>query len=908
MIKRDFKISEIKNTERQLSLFADELLFAETDSLWREDKIKIAINDYINSSVELELRNKRISSVFSISGKLKNVTRYGYYTIYDLYKAERINGVSSDVEELLKREVNKIENEVRKKVRLKLNLDNKNELTTNVICAIFAANSYNKCAEFCKKFRDDHLLDFKHDLKILEKGFSFWKWFFRTNKTKNRVNDTYKKTISFFQSEEFEQTKNYLSDLEYHQFITNYSIEYSDKAWKDFSENPILYQNIIEKIRPDLFSTEEEINKDISSELLDTIKKEDIDLNGFKYELRKYQEYGVKYIIKQQRVLLGDEMGLGKTVQAVAAIVSLYNKGASRFFVLCPTSVMENWCREINKMCDIPVRNLYKADYRNEMELWMTEGGIAITTYNMSKRVIIKDKNFKFDMLVVDEAHYVKNPNAQRTKNTVFLSGYTDRVLYMTGTALENKLDEMISLIRMLKPEIADKIENYEAILTEKEFKTVIEPVYYRRKREDVLAELPDLIENQEWCVMSPAEEEKYEQDVLSGDYFGCRRVSWNIDDIKESSKIKRLLELIDNAKNENRKVIVFSFFIDTIKKVKEVLGDKALTPITGSVSAVARQNIIDEFEKSPDGTVLISQIVAGGTGLNIQAASVVILCEPQFKPSTENQAISRAYRMGQTRNVMVFRLLCENTIEEGILDILKYKQELFDTYADRSSAADKDMDKKMTERLMANEYQRISSKYNKTNKNSKIENQYKKPDRIIENKTAHTIVIDTETTGVKSYKDELLQVSIIDYDGNTLYNSYFKPRKARSWDEAEKVNHISPAMVDSSPYIDEEIPKIQRIVSQAKVIVGYNTQFDIGFLKSAGLNIPVAVTQIDVMRAFAPIYGEWNSITDDYKWQKLITCAKYYGYNWPGDAHDSLQDCLATLYCYKKMNNSKGE
>jgi SNF2 family DNA or RNA helicase len=193
---------------------------------------------------------------------------------------------------------------------------------------------------------------------------------------------------------------------------------------------------------------------------------------------------------------------------------------------------------------------------------------------------------------------------------------------------------------------------------------------------------------------------------------MAIRRVSWNVEDLKKSSKAARMLDIIEDAKEENRKVIVFSYFLDTIAAVEKLVngggsseavsevagvasgakgalsGNKCMEAITGSVTPQRRQEILDEFEKAPAGTVLPAQIQSGGTGLNIQAASVVIICEPQLKPSIENQAISRAYRMGQTRSVLVFRLVCENSVDERIMEMLASKQSEFDIFADRSDAA----------------------------------------------------------------------------------------------------------------------------------------------------------------------------------------------------------------------------
>lgn len=170
-------------------------------------------------------------------------------------------------------------------------------------------------------------------------------------------------------------------------------------------------------------------------------------------------------------------------------------------------------------------------------------------------------------------------------------------------------------------------------------------------------------------------------------------------------------------------------------------------------------------------------------------------------------------------------------------------------------------------------------------------------------------IVVDTETTGLDASIDELLQVSIVDGDGNTLYNGYFKPEHTESWPKAEEVNHISPEMVANAPSIQSEIAAIGNILSRAKTIVGYNTGYDLRFLRAAGWQRPEEQKIVDVMQDFAPIYGEWSEERGDYKWQKLSTCAAWYGYEWTErGAHNSLEDCLATLHCYKEMEKEKVE
>ena len=205
---------------------------------------------------------------------------------------------------------------------------------------------------------------------------------------------------------------------------------------------------------------------------------------------------------------------------------------------------------------------------------------------------------------------------------------------------------------------------------------------------------------------------------ALSKQYAASRRVSWSVDDPAFSSKALRLKELVEEAASDGRKVLVFSFFLDTIDMVMRTLGDRCVNPINGSITPQRRQEIIDEFDSAPAGTVLPAQIVSGGTGLNIQSASVVIICEPQLKPSIEKQAISRAYRMGQARNVLVFRLLCENTIDERITEMLKEKQKIFDAFADKSVAAQQSLniDEKTMGSIIQEEIDRINKKHEKGN------------------------------------------------------------------------------------------------------------------------------------------------------------------------------------------------
>lgn len=163
-------------------------------------------------------------------------------------------------------------------------------------------------------------------------------------------------------------------------------------------------------------------------------------------------------------------------------------------------------------------------------------------------------------------------------------------------------------------------------------------------------------------------------------------------------------------------------------------------------------------------------------------------------------------------------------------------------------------------------------------------------------------IIVDTETTGLDSVTDELLQVSIINGVGKTLFNSYIKPERTKSWIEAMAINHITAEMVVNAPTVSDVYHELNNIIKSAKVIIGYNVGFDLMFLSACGIENTKATT-FDVMKMFADIYGEWSEYYGCNKCQTLTKCAEYYCYDWGSEtAHDSLADCRATLYCYNQM------
>ena len=577
--------------------------------------------------------------------------------------------------------------------------------------------------------------------------------------------------------------------------LYNNAVKISEKeAVADFEKNSAPYYAWLET-RGGISAPQKMIYSSIPAQLAARIDAAPLDLTAFKGNLRAYQAFGTRYILTQKRVLLGDEMGLGKTIQAIAAMSHLtaekrQSLSASHlqtegtqsptieaesvqtpatatgggqisaqqphFLVVCPASVMINWCREIVKFSEVKAHLLHGPFLETSFERWNTDGGAAVTNYESMGKIFSRiDGKMRLALLVIDEAHYIKNPEAKRTRYIHSLEDESDRILLMTGTPLENNVIEMCQLIGFVRPDMDWKIRENAAMRHVPAFREMLAPVYLRRQRDQVLDELPPCTEEEEWCAMTPQDLETYSSCVIEGSFNGMRRVSFLQDDLRTSSKAVRLLELCEEAGDEGKRIVIYSFFRETLRKTAALLedwnkkrednpnspagqivhvfeedrnnggnedrnngGDEDQTGsrhiyigvITGSTPAADRQKIVDRFSGSPEGSILLCQVQAGGTGLNIQAAGVVIFCEPQIKPSLTRQAIARVYRMGQTRNVLVYHLLCENTVDEAVRKLLESKQEEFDLFADESAladAADNLLDREWIRKFIEEEHRR---------------------------------------------------------------------------------------------------------------------------------------------------------------------------------------------------------
>lgn len=464
----------------------------------------------------------------------------------------------------------------------------------------------------------------------------------------------------------------------------------ADRLWVDYRADAATVNSVLSTVGASGAAAEDDDASRgfVPEELRQQISAVPLDTSRLTATLRGYQVFGAQYAIHRERSVLGDEMGLGKTVQALSAFAHLAARGQRRFLVVCPASVQINWLQETVKHTTLDVHGLHGADRAAAGRRWLREGGVAVTTFGTLPTLPDDVRGADVAMLVVDEAHYVKNPETRRSQAVVAALAGAQRALFLTGTPMENRVEEFRSLVGYLQPQVAARVDASDAVAGATAFRRAVAPVYLRRNQVDVLTELPDKIETEAWVQHGDIDESIYRDAVARRSLMAMRQAAFSH---PESAKLARLRELVEEAAQDGMKVIVFSYFLGALELARTAVGAAVVGTITGAVAPAERQRIVEVFGERPGHAVLLSQIEAGGVGINMQAASVVIVIEPQWKPSTEDQAIARAHRMGQVRTVQVHRLLAKDSIDERIVEIQQGKRLLFDHFARRSDAKDAD-------------------------------------------------------------------------------------------------------------------------------------------------------------------------------------------------------------------------
>ena len=520
------------------------------------------------------------------------------------------------------------------------------------------------------------------------------------------------------------------SSLDFLENLTD-NIEIEDENVEENSIKLPIYRALyLEKIFKNMPNTNIQKNEYYKN-MISQIEDRQIDLSTkippkLNAELRTYQKIGYKWLrtLEQYKMggILADDMGLGKTIQLLAVILSYVQKNKENVkpsIIICPSSLALNWYNEIQKFTPTLKALVISDDYL-ERKRKIEEIGkyqVIITSYDSLKRDIDLYENYCFKYVVADEAQYIKNNNTKNSKAIKTINAETKFAL--TGTPIENSLSELWSIFDFIMPGYLYKYkkfkELYETPIIKEQnedvmnkLKKQIEPFVLRRTKGEVLTELPDktvTILNNEMSeeqyniymsYMAQARKEIMSQIDINGfeksqikilsllmrlRQICCHPKLFLGEYEGESSKLNQCIEIIQDAVLGGHKILLFSSYTSMFEIIEEKLkniGVKYLK-LTGQTKVGERIELVDKFTTDENIKVFLISLKAGGTGLNLTGADMVIHYDPWWNLSAENQATDRTYRIGQKRNVQVYKLITKNSIEEKIYELQQKKAKLID-------------------------------------------------------------------------------------------------------------------------------------------------------------------------------------------------------------------------------------
>lgn len=504
------------------------------------------------------------------------------------------------------------------------------------------------------------------------------------------------------------------------------------KVKLSFFDLPLVEELIEDKI----FSEEMNRTRDFFKGI-NNIKDYNIEPPKVKAKLREYQEYGYKwlsYLIDNNLGgCLADDMGLGKTLQAISVLTRLHEKKGTKSLVIMPKSLIYNWESEIKKFSPKLKVGIYYGNFRNRDII--KKSGVILTTYGTIRNDIEIIRDYDFDVVILDESQNIKNVNAQTTKAIMLLNA--KHRIALSGTPIENNLSELYSLFRFLNPSMFGTMEefnNFYAIPIQKEndqeaieeLKKKVYPFILRRIKKEVLKDLPDKIEKTMYIEMNPEQKKLYEErrnyyynmvhsqikeNGLGKTQFFILQALNELRQITScpeaksvgvtSSKREVLINNILDAVENGHKVLVFTNYINSIKNICEDLDKYGVKYLSMSGSTKDRQLLVDKFQKDSKYKVFVMTLKTGGVGLNLTAADTIFIYDPWWNKTVENQAIDRAYRLGQDRTVFSYKLILKDTIEEKILQLQESKIKLLDNLISEDSSTLKTLSEKDIEFIL---------------------------------------------------------------------------------------------------------------------------------------------------------------------------------------------------------------
>jgi SWI/SNF-related matrix-associated actin-dependent regulator 1 of chromatin subfamily A len=443
----------------------------------------------------------------------------------------------------------------------------------------------------------------------------------------------------------------------------------------------------------------------------------DVVLDFEKYSNRpplSHQKEAIQKLVENKKYILADDMGLGKTTSTIIASLEC---GAKKVLIICPATLKINWKREIENYSK---KSIYIAEGKNfdpNYDFVIINYDIIKNFHDTKRKDESQIISANFDLVIVDEAHYIKNAQAQRTKLINDIVKKVDRIWLLTGTPMTSRPIDYYNLLSLVDSPVAKnwmayvirycsgyqfrvgprKVWNVMGASNLEELRDRTSNLTLRRLKEDVL-DLPDKIITPIYLRLKSKE---YEE--VMGEYYNWYEKNpeesksltvqftklTKVRQIIADEKITQTIELAENIIEQDKKVIIFCNFTNSLNKILEHFG-KTAVKLDGSMSKTERQFSVDQFQENEKIKVFVGNIKAAGVGITLTSAEAVIMNDLSFLPSDHSQAEDRAYRYGQKSNVLVYYPIFENTIEGIIYDILNKKKQVISTVlGDNNNSAD---------------------------------------------------------------------------------------------------------------------------------------------------------------------------------------------------------------------------
>lgn len=408
------------------------------------------------------------------------------------------------------------------------------------------------------------------------------------------------------------------------------------------------------------------------------------------FPLRDYQSAGVNFLVTRKNILLADEMGLGKTIQTIVSIRILFQeKEINNCLIVVPVSLISNWVFEFGIWGGVIKPKIIQGNQKKRLTLYSMQSPVQIVSYESIRNdlELIADSKF-YDLVVIDEAQRIKNDTSATSKIIKKIPRKYSWAL--TGTPLENNIEDIASIFGFVKPKTISKYD------FPREIKEKIDQFTIRRRKREVLKELPDVIEQTvrisltptQWTTYENTRSEQYKyikqldkKEKISGILALITELKkiTNFDSYsEESSKADYISDILEEKKMLNEKVIIFSQYVETLKFLERKFHSYKTQMYTGGQSQSERDEIISSYKQSEEFELLLISLKAGGVGLNLQETDTLILFDRWWNPAVEEQAIGRADRFGREGSLHVIKFVTHNTIEERIERLLFDKKDLF--------------------------------------------------------------------------------------------------------------------------------------------------------------------------------------------------------------------------------------